>query len=265
MNKTVFKIALILVAALGPLLWVFNRPLMTQPQDYHLFVDTRSFWGIPNALDVLSNLAFLLAGYLGLNELIKHQSNLITRRSWTWFFLSILLIAPGSAYYHWAPNDATLVWDRLPMSMGFMALYIVLLCEHISIKLERWLYVGMLLGISSVIVWVMTSDLRFYYWVQFSSFITIPLILSLFPSRFTMKIYYVICLVIYGLAKWAEVKDREIFIGSGELISGHTLKHFLAAMGLMALWWMVKTRKESLAAAKTSMVEVSHLTPTGPA
>ena len=133
-------------------------------------------------MDVLSNIFFALVGSIGIFEVLKRQQFLATKKSWFWFFLSILLIAPGSAYYHWAPTDATLVWDRLPMSMGFMALYIVLLSEHLTVDCQKFLYPSLVLGILSVIVWVLTTDLRFYFWVQFSSFVTIPLILMLFKS-----------------------------------------------------------------------------------
>lgn len=236
------KLSLLAASALVVFILLFSKPVMTQQQSYHLFVDTRNFFGIPNAMDVLSNIFFALTGLLGMWEVAK-MTGLETKKSWWWFFLSILLIAPGSAYYHWSPNDATLVWDRLPMSMGFMALYIVLLCEHLDFKIERYLFPALAFGILSVMVWVMTSDLRFYFWVQFSSFVTIPFILLLFPSKFTMKGYYGVTLLLYGLAKWTEIKDKEIFYGSGEMVSGHTLKHVLAALGLLALWWMVRSRK----------------------
>lgn len=225
-------------------IFFFTRPVIEQRQDYHLFVDTRSFFGIPNAMDVLSNIFFLITGSLGIWEILKRQKFLATQRSWFWFFASILLIAPGSAYYHLAPNDYTLIWDRLPMSMAFMAMYIVLLCEHLSLRFEKALYFALFLGVLSVVTWWITADLRFYFLVQFSSFITIPMILILFSSRFSLKRYYFFSLLLYGFAKWAEVKDREVFEGTQYLFSGHTLKHFLAALGLLCLWWMVRVRKE---------------------
>lgn len=236
------RIGLIILSLVGTFIFFFSKSLMTQPQSYHHFADTRMMFGIPNAFDVLSNFFFLVAGALGISEVMK-QAKLLTKKSWFWFFLSIILIAPGSAYYHWDPNDSTLVWDRIPMSMGFMALYIALLVEHISTSLERYLFPVIALGIISVVVWAVTTDLRFYFWVQFSSFVTIPLILLLFKSRYTHKFYFLYALVIYGLAKWTEVKDHEIFHGTGDIVSGHTLKHVLAAMGLATLWWMIKVRK----------------------
>lgn len=241
-RMNILKLALLVASALLVFFLLFTKPVIVQDQSYHLFVDTRSFLGIPNALDVLSNIFFAITGLLGMWE-VARLTGLETKKSWWWFFFSILLIAPGSAYYHWNPNDATLVWDRLPMSMGFMALYILLLCEHLDFKIERFLFPALFVGVASVMVWVLTTDLRFYFWVQFSSFVTIPFILFLFPSKFTMKGYYGVTLLLYGLAKWAEVKDKEIYYCTNELFSGHTLKHVLAALGLFALWWMVRTRK----------------------
>lgn len=240
------RVGIVLGAIAAVLIFFFKQPVMIQRQDYHLFVDTRSFLGIPNAIDVVSNIFFLITGGLGVWEIIQRQTTLMTKKSWFWFFLSVLLIAPGSAYYHLSPNDSTLVWDRLPMSMAFMAMYIVLLCEHIEMRFEKGLYPALLVGVLSVLTWWISADLRFYFLVQFSSFITIPLILVLFKSHYTLKIYYFFSLLLYGLAKWAEMKDKEVFEATHYAFSGHSLKHFLAALGLLCLWWMIRSRKSSL-------------------
>lgn len=247
------RVSLIILVALLSLAFFFTKPVIVQDPSYHNFADERSFLGIPNALDVLSNIFFLIVGILGIKE-ITGQKLLETRKSWFWFFLSIILVAPGSAYYHLSPDNATLVWDRLPMSMGFMALYIILLSEHCSLKFERFLPLALFIGLISVLTWVVTSDLRFYFWIQFSSFVTIPIILLLFPSLYTKKSHYFIALVIYGAAKWAEVKDQEIYYASNETFSGHTLKHVLAALGLAVLWWMVKTREKSPVAVSVGSI-----------
>jgi hypothetical protein len=207
---------------------------MVQEQSYHHFVDQRTFLGIPNAMDVLTNIFFLIVGLMGLSI----QKN----RSWLIFFISIVFVAPGSAYYHWSPDDFTLIWDRLPMSAGFMALYVILLSEHVSEKCEKTLPAAVLLGLASVMVWVITTDLRLYFWIQFSSFLTIPMILLLYPSRFSHKYIYALTLGAYGLAKIVEVKDVLVFEQTHHLISGHSLKHILAAIGISLLCWMLKVR-----------------------
>lgn len=239
-----WRILIILVTMASVVVFFFSRPVMIQDQSYHQFADNRSFFGIPNTLDVLSNIFFALVGVLGIQEVVVRQPALVTKKSWFWFFLSVLLVAPGSAYYHLSPADATLVWDRLPMSGAFMALYVVLLSEHLTLRSENYLFPALILGVLSVVTWVITTDLRFYSSVQYGSFVTVPLILALFPSRFSLKIYYFVALVLYGIAKWAEAGDKEIYEISSALISGHTLKHLLAALGLLGLWWMVRTRSE---------------------
>ena len=241
MNKA--KIILLMGVAIASFAFFFSRPIMVQPLEYHAFTDQRSFLGVPNAMDVLSNFGFLIVGMLGLAELSK-QTMMTTRKSWIALFSCVLLVAPGSAYYHWWPDNQSLIWDRLPMSMGFMALYIVLLSEHISLRLQKFLPFALFIGVLSVLTWVITTDLRFYFWVQFSSFLTIPIVLALFPSRFNKKIGYIIALIFYALAKFAEVKDAGFYQATGHLMSGHTLKHLLSALGILTLWWMVKTRQD---------------------
>lgn len=252
------KYALLIIAVATMFAFFFSRPPMSQELSYHLFVDQRIFWNIPNTLDVLSNLAFLVVGILGLQRALQIKSEV--RSSWIAFFISILLVAPGSAYYHWNPNNFTLIWDRLPMSTGFMALYIVMLAEHISLKWTKFLPWALALGLVSVLVWALTDDLRFYFWVQFSSFITVPIILLAFTSRYTHKGWYALTLFFYGLAKWTEVKDKEVYDWTQQHLSGHTLKHILAATGLMAVWWMLKIRKEkSVATTGGSVNDASPL------
>jgi hypothetical protein len=242
------KLSSLILICLGSFIYLFSIPAITQDPIYHQFIDTRMFGEIPNTQDVLSNLFFIVVGLLGLKEALNKK---VPRETpWIAFFASILLVAPGSAYYHWSPNNFTLVWDRLPMSLAFMALFIGLMSEHISRKSEKLLPWALLLGVSSVLVWAITGDLRFYFWIQFSSFIIIPLILIFFSSRYTHKLFYVFTLLFYGFAKWSEVKDREIFNWSHHFLSGHTLKHILAAIGIGGLWWMIKIRKKSNSGVK---------------
>jgi hypothetical protein len=242
MKSFSIKIWFIALISLGTFLFLFSKSAITQSATYHQFVDQRPFLGIPNGQNVLSNVLFLITGLIGLKEILKHKSLVST--SWIAFFTSILLIAPGSAYYHWAPSNFSLIWDRLPMSFAFMAFYVILLSELVHIKCAKFLPWALMTGMLSVLTWVATGDLRFYLWIQFSLFATVPLILILFPSRYTHKSWYALALLVYGFAKWAEVMDKQIFEGTSQLISGHSLKHILASLGLAGMWWMVKIRTE---------------------
>ena len=112
-------------------------PRIAQPLSYHQFADQRTFLGIPHFFDVVSNLGFLLVGVWGAVFVMKASAgaNVLNREErWPYFFffLGVLLTAFGSAYYHWAPDNARLLWDRLPMAMGFMGLLAAVLAERVA-------------------------------------------------------------------------------------------------------------------------------------
>ncbi len=239
------KVSLMILTFVGMFLLLFLRPPISQDLKYHQFADEINFLGVPHFFDVISNFIFLIVGWLGFQEAFRRK-DLLARKSWIAFFISIFLIGPGSAYYHWNPNNETLVWDRLPMGAGFMVLYLILLIEHISPKLEKYLIPFVMTGIASVMIWAVWDDLRFYFWVQFSSFLCIPLILLTFDSKYLTKSGYYYCLLFYFLAKLTETFDHQISSLTSDFVTGHTLKHLLAGIGLWFLVVMIKERKSAI-------------------
>ncbi|MBI3575845.1 MAG: hypothetical protein HY083_09370, partial [Gammaproteobacteria bacterium] len=142
-----------------------------------------------------------------------------------------------------APNNGTLVWDRLPMSVGFMGLSVAVLAEHVSLRLEKYLLApAIVLGLASVITWHYTDDLRLYVLVQFLPLLLLPAILLLFDSPYTHRGLLPLALAIYVIAKLAEHYDREVFEMTGEIVSGHSLKHLLAALALLVVYVMLRRR-----------------------
>ena len=240
--STKISIPILIMITLVSLVYIFSRPVIIQDLAYHQFVDTRQIGGIPNFFDVISNILFLIFGLLGLRTTLRNQE-LITKKSWMIFFIGVTLVAPGSAYYHWAPDNHTLVWDRLPMTIGFMALYVALIAEYIHPKLEMLLLPLCALGLVSVFWWDYSQDLRLYYWVQMAPIISIPAVLLLFPARYTGKLWFLLVLGLYLAAKVVEHRDPEIYSFTSGVMSGHTLKHILAALGIYFLYKMIKTRK----------------------
>lgn len=218
-------------------------PRMDLPPSYHHFADQRSWLGIPNFGDVLSNLAFLVSGLCGLTFLSREASSNQfgdPRERWPYaiLFLGLLLTAFGSAYYHWAPSDARLVWDRLPMTIVFMPLVAALITERINPKLGLYLLPFLTaLGIVSVIHWHGTvqrgaGDLRFYGAVQVYAVLTL-LAALLLPARYSRGSDLLVIAGFYAFAKICEMADRQIY-SVGHIISGHTLKHLAA--GLAGFW-----------------------------
>lgn len=219
------------------------------PQDpaYHQFADRRTVLGVPNFFNVASNIAFLVAGIAGAALWLGRRGP-PPSASWAVVFLGAALVSVGSGYYHWAPDNASLVWDRLPMTISFMGLFAALLSEHINERLERGLLLSALaVGATSVAWWHYADDLRVYLWVQLTPLVTILLVLAMFPGRYTRRNYLLYGLGCYALAKVAEFWDSEIFTLTANTVSGHSLKHLLAASGLFFIYLMLRWRKPILA------------------
>jgi hypothetical protein len=179
-------VVVVIAAAAG----IFSLPPIPQDLAYHAFADPRTMIGIPNALNVLSNIPFLIAGWYGLSVTRRTGAQMAPweQGAYVALFGGTALTAFGSAYYHLAPDNARLVWDRLPMTLGFMGLLTAMLGERVSIRAARLLFVPLLaLGAFSVALWIWTEgqgagDLRLYGFVQFSS-PAIVLVLVLYRPR----------------------------------------------------------------------------------
>ena len=95
-------------------------PPVVQSEAYHRFADRRAFLGVPNFLDVVSNLPFLLVGLLGLRTLRRgdHPSTAFgdrwERGAFALLFAGVALVALGSGYYHAHPTSPRLFWIGCP-------------------------------------------------------------------------------------------------------------------------------------------------------
>ena len=227
-----------------PLVAVFiAAPPIAQDPQYHAFADLRPLFGVPNFGNVVSNLPFLLVGLAGLGLCLSGRTEGATR-AWGVFFAGTTLVAFGSAYYHWAPDSAALLWDRLPMTVAFMGLLIALISEHVGERIESNLLVpALLIGVGSVAWWRYTGDLRLYVWVQFAPLLAILFMLSAFPARYTHRVYLLCGFICYALAKVAELADANIYGLTSGVVSGHSIKHVLAAGAPFFVYLMLSRRK----------------------
>lgn len=233
----------LLLAALAPLLILLLVAPIPQSPSYHAFADRRTLLGVPNFSDVASSVPLFLLGAAGLWSCLARRVQ-GTSTGWLVFFAGIALVGAGSAYYHWAPDNGTLVWDRLPLTLVYTGLFIAFVSEWISPRLAAILLMPTVLaGLGSVIYWHYYDDLRLYAWIQLLPLLTLPVIITLYRPQYSHYRYLVAVLVLFVLARISEVFDREIFALTGHLFSGHTLKHILAALAVCALLIMLRVRK----------------------
>ncbi|MDR4514421.1 alkaline phytoceramidase [Nitrosomonas sp.] len=248
---------LLLVFSIAVVLLAVTMPPTSQPHTYHQFADQRTLLGIPNFMNVVSNLAILLSGLLGLSYLwrsyrrpdgTEQRHFLTTAEYWPYvvLFASVVLVAPGSAYYHWESNNASLLWDRLPIAVGVSALLAAVLSDRINPRLGLWALPALIfMGAGSVIYWYWSEqqgagNLNYYIVIQFYSLLLAVLLSLLLPSRYTRGSDINKAIGLYAVAKFAETFDQQIF-DLGQIISGHTLKHLFAAL---SIWWIVRMLKK---------------------
>jgi hypothetical protein len=239
---------IVIITLLGIVIVSLQGPI-AQDSTYHNFADQRIFFHITNFWNVVSNLFFLAAAIAGFYVLYSGKCPGVLpglRVSYQIFFLGSGLIAIGSACYHLSPSNSTLVWDRLAMAVAFMAILSIILGEHIEPRSGRLALLPLpAIGLLSVLVWIRTEamghgDLRFYILVQYLPCILIPLIVLLFPSRLT-KVYFIWGLLFsYGIGKLFESLDAPIYRALH--LSGHTLKHLMAALGIFFIVFGLRKR-----------------------
>lgn len=231
-------------------------PAIPQSQEYHDFADQRQFFGIPNTLNVLSNLPFLVVGLVGL--ILCYYRNYFKLSlqgelcGWTFFFIGVAAVAFGSSYYHLKPNDARLVWDRLPMTIAFTSIIAIFIIERIDERKGTFSIIPLLLvGVVSIFYWRFFDDLRPYALVQFVPCIAIPVMAIMLPPMYTHSTYWLWAAGFYLLAKVEEAADDTIYEWTCHVVSGHTLKHLCAAMVPVFLTLMlakrtIQTERQSL-------------------
>ncbi|HYM76629.1 MAG TPA: alkaline phytoceramidase [Candidatus Dormibacteraeota bacterium] len=236
---------LLIGVALGIGVLALLLPPIPQPLSYHNFADHRGWLGIPNFGDVASNVPFAIVGLWGLIFLFSPGGKRFSdpRERWLYLFMfaTLILTAFGSGYYHLAPDNARLVWDRIPIMMVFMALLAAVVAERVSVPAGLALFpIFEIVGVASVLVWRAGElrghgDLRFYAAVQVYA-ILILLLALLFPPKYTRGSDLAVVVGFYALAKILEECDRQVF-ALGHLVSGHTLKHLAAAT---AGYWILR-------------------------
>lgn len=238
------------VAALAGLALVaLALPPIAQPPQYHDFADRRACGLLPNCLDTASNTLFVLAGLLGLLFLFGPAG----RRAFTdpreigpyaLFFLAVILVGFASGRYHLAPDNAGLAWDRAAIALALMAWFAAIVCERIGLATGLRLLPFLVgAGLGSVIYWHWsetqgTGDLRPYLFMQIAPILLTPILLWLYPPRYSGGRNILAVVGLYLLALLFDLSDRPVFALSGGLVSGHTLKHVLAALAAI---WVVRT------------------------
>lgn len=252
-RSVVYSILIVVFVAL--VVAVFSQPHISQDVSYHNFVDTRGLLGVPNFGDVVSNFLYVIIGIMGVRyaKKMRHNRNVFVVRTeatmWRFLFYTVFFVGLGSAYYHWAPDNPRLVWDRFPMALGFAMLLSLLFVERIGYKFGLGVSLPLLIVAGySVFYWIGSEyegqgDLRLYGLIQILPMVYLPLLLTFCRPLYTKGEYLFYAWCFYVVAKLCEHYDNTLYLALQGAISGHTLKHIAGAFGIYMLLRYIKKRE----------------------
>lgn len=230
---------LVLAVAVAAITAAFFLPPIAQDPAYHAFADRRAWLGVANFWNAASSAPIMLVGLYGLLRLSRLQSPAL-RPAYAVLCLGAALVGAGSAYYHWAPSTPTLVWDRLPMSVAFMALFAAVIQDRMSQRVGRALLGPLVvIGMASIGWWIATElrgqgDLRPYAVVQFLPMLLMPMLLLMYRGTGIRDGWLWAAMGAYVLAKLAEHFDAAVYAAGG-IVGGHAIKHLLAALAVLLI------------------------------
>jgi hypothetical protein len=237
---------------------IFGPPL-AQPAHYHDFADQRTLGGMPHAMDVVSNLPFAMVGVVGLYCLWavppRTVSN-VQRAMAVLFFIGLLLTAAGSSWYHWQPDDAGLAIDRNGMAVSFAGLLGLAVAGRVSERAGAALGLAvLLLAPFSIRSWSSSGNVLPWAVLQFGAAVLLAWLALLRPRYWALDIRWMMVIAAYAAAKLLEMHDHEVYRLTDELVSGHTLKHLVAALSaapvIAAIFALRGSRQNAIGAAMT--------------
>ncbi|MEM8687509.1 MAG: alkaline phytoceramidase [Pseudomonadota bacterium] len=231
---------------------LFGLDPIPQAQEIHDYADPRSCFGLANCGDVLSNLGFTVAGLIGLwvlgrNNALFGPEEKTLKVLFLLFFIAVVMVSVASSYYHIVLHDQGLFWDRVPITLSFLTLFPAILADRVTARFGVWFAaLAIPAGLASLVYWIATEaagagDLRFYGLVQAFPLFCLLIMPWLFPNaRYSQTPYLYGMVGLYGVAKLVEVFDARVFELTGQLVSGHSLKHLLAAAACLVVVPMIR-------------------------
>jgi len=221
-------------ALLAVAIWA---PPANQPAHYHAFADQRVLWGVPHAMNVLSNLSFAAAGLLGavLLYLVPFRAlGTVQRAMAALFFGGLMLTAAGSTWYHLHPDDAGLAMDRLGMAACFAGVLGLIGAGRVSERAGARLGLALLLlGPLAVRVWTVSGNVMPWAALQFGGLALVLWMTLLTRRDGALPVRWGFVIAAYAAAKLLELHDHEVYEFTGQWVSGHTLKHVVASLAAL--------------------------------
>ena len=252
--------AILLTGCLALLALAAIDPVLQQSATYHGFADQRFLFGARNAMDVLSNLpfaAFGLAGIWTLGRMSETAVSKAQRQLALLFFTGLIATAACSMWYHLAPDDTRLAFDRYGMVLPFAGLLGLAASDRISHRAGRGLAMGVLVfGSWSITIWSVSANLLPWAALQFGGMVLLLCLARTRAGENALCVPWGAIFWIYAAAKVLELTDGQVYQLTNEMISGHTLKHIVASGAALPIIWVMRRRGRPLESAAHSVATI---------
>ena len=246
----------LLVACLALLALGAWGPSITQPSHYHAFADQRALFGVPNMMDVLSNVAFAGSGLVGawrIRRLPRGAISPVQHSLADLFFAGLLMTAVCSAWYHVEPQDLGLTVDRCGMAIAFAGLLGLAAATRVSDRAGQWLTLAVLVcGAWSIWTWSTSANVLPWAVLQYGGIALMLCLGLLAPCDGALPVSWTTVILVYALAKVLEQTDAQVYHLTGELVSGHTLKHIIASFAALPVLWALSRATRPLESSACS-------------
>lgn len=229
----ILMVAMALAGVVGLLAW---GPVVLASH-MHQFADQRGWRGVPNALNVLSHLPLIPVGIWGLWRVSRLPAGERLRWIWFWFFVCQLLATIGGMAYHFAPDDASFMWDQVPKSAASTLFALAFLAERVDRRMGHSgaVALGLLAALLGGVWWIFTAerdqvgDLRPLMWLEMLPVLLVAAGAWTLNGHLLTRQDWLRSQLSFVVAQAVDWGDGWIFDATHQAISGHAIRHLALA------------------------------------
>jgi hypothetical protein len=159
------------------------------------------------------------------------------------FFAGLVATSACSSWYHLHPDDARLMVDRSGMAVAFAGMVGLAVTTRVGERAGALAGLGLLLAAPWTIHIAASGELLPWAVLQFGGMAALCALACLRPLPAALAPSWIAILLIYAVAKLAELGDAAVFDATGHIVSGHTLKHVVAAFAALPLIAALNARR----------------------
>lgn len=229
--------AMAVALAAGLLAW---GPVLLTAQT-HGYADSRSWLGVPNAMNVLASVPVLACAVWGWRATAASTWPRELQLPWRGFHACAIVSSLVAMAYHAWPLDASFLLSRMAQSGAFLLLGLGLMAEGVDLRFGGALACASATGVAAAAgsavamsnYFGLGFDMRPLLLLEILPVLLIPAGAISLAGRYTRRSDWSFVLLVYATSRTFESADAGI-LAATEWVSGHSLMHL--SLGLVVGW-----------------------------